>query len=575
MANNWNINTDDYDLYTSGDSTEALPGSPTVDEQGNLHYEDYFFPMSTVQKSMMDQDPNNTGPTNDFWTDYPISIDINGYIFYNGENTGINVRGPAGISAIAWDDLTEEQKASLKGQDGRDGVNGINGQDGKDGINGLSAYEVWLDENGWLDNPDAHPVSDFYQYIANLANGIIKQGAGNGSILMNYKGNNNIANGAGATASGYYTQANGNNSFSSGYKTIANYANQFVVGKNNTAVDKPFIIGNGQTDLDKSNAFSVDWSGNVIADGEISDGNGNILSNKIDKVVGKQLSTYDFNDTYKNFIDNYTVDTELIPQSLNPVTNKAIYEAIEQVSVQSGKPVQNLANTNQDLSLLYAARTTDGTLDEAKYDASLTWNPALQSIKKGITSTYSNIIGFGDNLVASENNQVILGKYNEAKANDFLEIGYGNAQNRSNILELSKTGNLTISGDITNGNGETLSGKQNILTYDAEPTVNSLNIVRSGDLYTYFVDNVFDKQNGYERQIASLQSTVASLQTRITTLETIIAAYGNPHEITDDTYTSNVYIIGIDKDEFYIKLKGSEESEEEIEGDTTDANNNE
>jgi hypothetical protein len=79
MANNWNTSTDDYDIYGSQGSPNSLPGSPSVDASGHLTYDDYFFPMSTTPNSMMDQDPNNTGPTNDFWTDYPISIDINGY----------------------------------------------------------------------------------------------------------------------------------------------------------------------------------------------------------------------------------------------------------------------------------------------------------------------------------------------------------------------------------------------------------------------------------------------------------------------------------------------------------------
>ena len=103
-TNDFVFTTDDYDIYSvAGDGISDRPGSPSTDLPS------MYFPLSNTPKSTMDQDPNNTGPTNDFWTAFPLSIDINGFIFYNGENTGINVRGPAGASNIQWDDLTEEQ----------------------------------------------------------------------------------------------------------------------------------------------------------------------------------------------------------------------------------------------------------------------------------------------------------------------------------------------------------------------------------------------------------------------------------------------------------------------------------
>ena len=59
---------------------------------------------------------------------------------------------------------------------------------------------------------------------------------------------------------------------------------QTVIGHYNTPVeDKAFVIGNGTADESRSNACEVDWDGNVLASGDVSDGDGNILSDKISR----------------------------------------------------------------------------------------------------------------------------------------------------------------------------------------------------------------------------------------------------------------------------------------------------
>ena len=572
MANNWNTSTDDYDIYGSQGSPNSLPGSPSVDASGHLTYDDYFFPMSTTPNSMMDQDPNNTGPTNDFWTDYPISIDINGYIFYNGENTGINVRGPAGTSAISWNDLTPAQKASLKGQDGQDGRNGTNGRDGTNGTDGADAYHVWLEDMHYSEAQ--HPIDEFYQYIANLCNSIIKEGTGNGSLILNYKGNNNTASGVGALATGNGTSASGLNSFTAGLGTKSSHAYQFSIGKYNEDGNNLFEIGYGSGDLNRRNVFYVNSGGNTWAKGEIVDGSNNILSNKVDKISGKSLSTNDFTNTYKNFLDNYQIDTVVNSTSTNPVQNRAIYNAIEQVRIDNGKPTQAVTTSNIDYGFFYVADTNSATLNEAKFNTNLTYNPNKQSLKKGITSSHSNIIGFGNYLSSASDYQLIFGQYNNPTANDLVEIGWGTSQQLKNVFTVDKTGNLNVTGTITDGNGVTFADKQDVLEYDTVPTQNSLKIVNSGDLYTYIQNNILDQISGFNRRISALESSLTSALTRITTLETAVAAIGNPREIIDDTYVNNVYTYGIDQDEFYFKLirpqpepETEDNNEEEEEGE--------
>ena len=59
---------------------------------------------------------------------------------------------------------------------------------------------------------------------------------------------------------------------------------QTVIGHYNSPVeDKAFVIGNGTADDSRSNAFEVDWNGNVLASGDVTDGDGNVLSDKISR----------------------------------------------------------------------------------------------------------------------------------------------------------------------------------------------------------------------------------------------------------------------------------------------------
>ena len=90
--------------------------------------------------------------------------------------------------------------------------------------------------------------------------------------------------------------------------------------------------------------------------------------------------------------------------------------------------------------------------------------PAL-SIKE--TLLKSNITSFGsEGLEAASSDQFIFGKYNNPIATDLFQLGYGVAGNPKNVFAVSKTGNLIVTGDITDGAGNVLSEKQDILTYD-------------------------------------------------------------------------------------------------------------
>ena len=53
-----------------------------------------------------------------------------------------------------------------------------------------------------------------------------------------------------------------------------------------------------------------------------------LLDSKVDKILGKGLSTNDFSDAYKDMLDNYTVDSVLDSTSTNPIQNGTVTDAL-------------------------------------------------------------------------------------------------------------------------------------------------------------------------------------------------------------------------------------------------------
>ena len=124
------------------------------------------------------------------------------------------------------------------------------------------------------------------------ANGWASHAEGYSTTASGYgahaEGGDTEADGRHAHAEGYNTTASGVYSHAQNQGTIASSANQTAMGKFNEADSSgtyAAIIGNGTSDSARSNAFTVDWDGNVEAAGDITDGSGNVLANKADASV--------------------------------------------------------------------------------------------------------------------------------------------------------------------------------------------------------------------------------------------------------------------------------------------------
>ena len=129
-----------------------------------------------------------------------------------------------------------------------------------------------------------------------------------GEIFNIYEGNNkNTASGEYSHAEGYKTSALGDNTFTSGKETIADKNEMFVIGKYNIYNEndptinnnKLFVVGNGEDNTHRNDAFVVKDNGNVIVNNDLKTTTLTIGNNQINSITAKQ--------------DDYTPDNETIP----------------------------------------------------------------------------------------------------------------------------------------------------------------------------------------------------------------------------------------------------------------------
>jgi hypothetical protein len=122
------------------------------------------------------------------------------------------------------------------------------------------------------------------------------------------EGNSSVASGADSHAEGYGTTASGNMSHADGFGTIANHQSQHVFGEYNlsdgTATPNARgnyveIVGKGTGNNSRSNARTLDWSGNEVLAGDLTI-NGNVS-------VGNAITPYYYNaNTDRNTESNRT-----------------------------------------------------------------------------------------------------------------------------------------------------------------------------------------------------------------------------------------------------------------------------
>lgn len=120
------------------------------------------------------------------------------------------------------------------------------------------------------------------------------------------EGKETIATGYGSHAEGRETNAQGEGAHSEGYSTIASSDYQHVQGKYNVedSDDKyAFIIGNG-TDGSRSNAFAIDWNGNIYV-------NNSSTGVNLNTIVSDIANRYTKSQTYTKTETDNAIKTKI------------------------------------------------------------------------------------------------------------------------------------------------------------------------------------------------------------------------------------------------------------------------
>lgn len=143
------------------------------------------------------------------------------------------------------------------------------------------------------------------------------------------EGRYSTASGSTSHAEGFNSDASGLYSHAQNCATKASSNSQTAIGKFNvedSADTYAVIVGNGTDYNARSNALTVDWSGNVEAAGGVTDGSGNTLSTVASTVSGlTTIETYTLpNTTYVNdsiikkcgnIVSIYIKDFKNLPQT--------------------------------------------------------------------------------------------------------------------------------------------------------------------------------------------------------------------------------------------------------------------
>ena len=268
------------------------------------------------------------------------------------------------------------------------------------------------------------------------------------------------AQGSGSHAEGYQTTALGRYSHSGGFGTWTDSAStaQTAIGRYNSTptTAEAFIVGNGTSTADRSNAFTVDWNGNTTAAGAIilgSTGTGNKAVSYTQ--MANYVATHGGGGTVlNNYLEDY--DNTMIGdiESLQANGTFAIAlgcnsSATAEASIALGEDVLSKGQA----TIAEGLGTTAGSGGSAHAEGEYT-------LASGAASHSQNI-----GTIAQSIGQTAIGRYNIANGGTSISttavsdhafiIGNGTSANRSNAFSVSWNGNVNASGAVYLGSTAT------------------------------------------------------------------------------------------------------------------------
>lgn len=171
------------------------------------------------------------------------------------------------------------------------------------------------------------------------------------------EGYGTTASGESSHAEGVSTVASGRGSHAEGEGTIANTALQHVEGKYNVKdfVTYVHIVGNGTSDTNRSNAHTLDWSGNAWYAGKVSVGT---TDNIKDPTADNELVTKKYVDSKTGGIEDFSLDADAWNGTESP------YSQVVTLSGVTANSKVDIQPTAEQLNSLATNRTILNTAND-------------------------------------------------------------------------------------------------------------------------------------------------------------------------------------------------------------------
>lgn len=244
--------------------------------------------------------------------------------------------------------------------------------------------------------------------VGAIASGFVSHAEGNGtkasSDYSHAEGNLTEASSPNSHAEGDNTTASGTSSHAEGLGTTAQGNNQHVQGKYNIAdTTSAHIVGNGSRYSNKSNAHTLDWSGNAWFAGDVYTGS----TSGTNKDAGsKVLATKEYVDSKTSA--NYTYDKVvyvLPPSEVTTTTGKTAFTqdseartftAVGAINGEDPVTYENVITLTADVKniLIYSVGSLIGDVGPADQIAQISITDA-----SGTTSQILNTRGCSENLI--------------------------------------------------------------------------------------------------------------------------------------------------------------------------------
>ncbi|MCG8686832.1 MAG: hypothetical protein MI892_18270, partial [Desulfobacterales bacterium] len=389
-----------------------------------------------------------------------------------------------------------------------------------------------LDENTGTGDDDSRMFFDKDQaaFRAGIAGGDNwdEVNVGGFSVAMGYQttasgisstafGFDNVASGNYSYAIGSGTSASGNISFSAGNGTKSEANLSFALGRYNTgggsaagwvATDPLFEVGNGVSDVNRSNALTLLKNGNLEIAGTLKVGDDYTLpatdggSNQILKTDGS--GTLSWADAGGG--GAFSTTSNVTSNAGGDIATDDFVFGSDQLDDKTGTDDNTRMFFDKNKAAFRAGRAQSTQWDEANignYSVGFGWSPratgsSSMAVGDGVESSgdgsfatgqYTTASGtysaaLGKNTTAQAYGLMVIGRYNEISGSTnswnatdplFVAGNGADALNPSNALTLLKNGNLEIAGTLKVGDTYTLpatdGGSNQILQTDGSGTL--------------------------------------------------------------------------------------------------------